>query len=194
MNEQLLRKGGLRAGDALILSKPIGTGTLFAADMRQRAKGRWIDGAIISMLQSSADAAACLQTHGVSACTDVTGFGLLGHLIEMTRAAEVDAQIMVDAIPILDGARETVAAGILSSLQPQNLRLRRGVRDLERVGQHPLFPLLFDPQTAGGLLAGVPQANAEACIADLRKRGYVHAAIIGKVSERSDAAEPIAII
>ncbi len=189
--DHLLRKGGLRAGDVLILTKPIGTGTLFAADMRRRAKGRWIDGAIDSMLQSSASAARCLQAHGVSACTDVTGFGLLGHLIEMTRAAGVDARISVDSVPILEGARETVAAGILSSLQPQNLRLRRGVRDLERVSRHPLYPLLFDPQTAGGLLAGVPSANAEACLAALHEAGYANATIIGRVSERSDAPEPI---
>jgi selenide,water dikinase len=191
--DHLLRKGGLQAGDVLILTKPIGTGTLFAAEMRRRAKGRWIDGAIQSMLQSSAGAAACLQAHGVSACTDVTGFGLLGHLIEMTRAAGVDAQIVADTVPVLDGAQATVAAGILSSLQPQNLRLRRAVRDLERVGRHPLFPLLFDPQTAGGLLAGVPSANAESCLAGLRKAGYASAAIIGRVRERSEAPEPIEV-
>ena len=192
--DRLLRKAGLQVGDALILTKPIGTGTLFAADMRQRARGRWIDSAICSMLQSSQDAAECLQAHGVTACTDVTGFGLLGHLIEMTRAAGVDAQITVDAIPVLEGARETVAAGILSSLQPQNLRLRRAVRDLERVNLQPLYPLLFDPQTAGGLLAGVPSANAEACLAALHARGYPHAAIIGRVSEGSTATAPIELV
>ncbi len=156
------RKGGLRAGDALVLTKPIGTGTIFAADMRQRAKGRWVDAAIASMVLSSQAAAECLRRHGASACTDVTGFGLLGHLVEMTRASGVDATLQIEAVPLLDGATETVAAGILSSLQPQNLRLRRAVRDLERVGKHPRYPLLFDPQTAGGLLAGV---EAEAPIA-----------------------------
>ncbi len=128
--------------------------------MRRLAKGRWIDAALASMVLSSQAAAACLGRHGVSACTDVTGFGLLGHLVEMTRASGVDAVLDLAAIPLLDGAAETVAAGILSSLQPQNLRLRRAVRDLEQTAKHPLFPLLFDPQTAGGLLAGVP---ADAC-------------------------------
>ena len=124
--------------------------------MRRRAKGRWVDAAIDSMRLSSQAAAACLGRHGVRACTDVTGFGLLGHLVEMTRASGVDAVLQIEAVPVLEGAAETVAAGILSSLQPQNLRLRRAVRDLERAAQHPRFPLLFDPQTAGGLLAGVP--------------------------------------
>ena len=191
--DTLLRKGGLQPGDALILTKPIGTGTLFAADMRQRAEGRWIDGAIRHMVQSNRIGAACLQEYGVSACTDVTGFGLLGHLIEMTRAAGVDAELTINAIPLLDGAEQTVAAGILSSLQPQNLRLRRAVRDLEHVGKHPHYPLLFDPQTAGGLLAGVPAEQADACVAALREKGYPSTAIIGRVTERSDAAEPISI-
>ncbi|MGB5200830.1 MAG: AIR synthase-related protein, partial [Sedimenticolaceae bacterium] len=113
---------------------------------------------------------------------------------EMTRAAGVDAEVTMDSIPVLDGARETVAAGILSSLQPQNLRLRRAVRDLERVSRLPMYPLMFDPQTAGGLLAGVPQASAEASIASLHARGYEHAAIIGRVLARSDAAEPILLV
>jgi selenide,water dikinase len=187
------RKGGLRAGDALVLTKPIGTGTIFAADMRQRAKGRWVDAAIASMVLSSQAAAECLRRHGASACTDVTGFGLLGHLVEMTRASGVDATLQIEAVPLLDGATETVAAGILSSLQPQNLRLRRAVRDLERVGKHPRYPLLFDPQTAGGLLAGVPAQSAAACVAELRALGYAAAAIIGRVDLRSEAEAPIAI-
>ncbi|MGB5562511.1 MAG: selenide, water dikinase SelD [Sedimenticolaceae bacterium] len=192
--DKVLKKGGLRPGDALILTKPVGTGTLFAADMRRRAKGRWIDAAIDSMLVSNQAAAECLPRFGATACTDVTGFGLLGHLIEMTRAAEVDAEISIDAVPLLDGAVETVAAGILSSLQPQNLRLRRAVRDLERSSRHPRYPLLFDPQTAGGLLAGVPSAQAEGCVQALRDLGYSEASIIGRVLERSSAAEPIALV
>lgn len=192
--DKVLRKGGLLAGDALILTKPVGTGTLFAADMRRRAKGRWVDAAIGSMLVSNQAAAECLQRFGVTACTDVTGFGLLGHLIEMTRSAGVDAELCTDDVPILAGAVETVAAGILSSLQPQNLRLRRAVRDLENVSRHPRFPLLFDPQTAGGLLAGVPGAQAESCVLALKALGYPETAVIGRVYERSDAPEPIALV
>jgi selenide,water dikinase len=191
--ERAWRKGGLAPGDALILTKPIGTGTLFAADMRRRAKGRWVEAAIDSMRLSSQGAAACLGRHGVRACTDVTGFGLLGHLVEMTRASGVDAVLQIEAVPVLDGAAETVAAGILSSLQPQNLRLRRAVRDLERAARHPRFPLLFDPQTAGGLLAGLPAENASACVAELRDLGYPAAAVIGRIEPLSNADAPIAV-
>lgn len=192
--ERLLRKGGLRAGDALILTKPVGTGTLFAADMRGRAKGRWIDAAIASMLVSSQAAAECVRDFGVSACTDVTGFGLLGHLLEMTRAAGVDAQVSIDAVPVLEGAPETVAAGILSSLQPHNIRLRRAIRDVERAGAHPRYPLLFDPQTAGGLLVGVAQERAAACVAALHNVGYADACVVGSVHERSKAEESLALV
>lgn len=191
--ERLLRKGGMRAGDKLILTKPLGTGTLFAADMRRQARGRWVEAAIDSMLQSNRDAAACVREYGAHACTDVTGFGLLGHLIEMTRPSNVDAEIDLGALPILDGAETTVALGILSSLAPDNVRLRRALRNLEQAASHPRYPLLFDPQTSGGLLASVPAERAAACVATLRARGYRSAAIVGEVRPRSDDLAPITL-
>ena len=191
--DKVWRKQGLQPGDAIVLTKPIGTGTLFAADMRAKAKGRWIDGAIQSMLVSSQAAAECLQRYGATACTDLTGFGLVGHLVEMTRASEVDAVLTMEAIPMLDGALETVKAGILSSLQPQNLRLRRAIHDVEQASNHPAFPLLFDPQAAGGLLAGVPSEHASACIDELHALGYPEAVIIGQVEPLSNQQAPIRI-
>jgi len=188
---QLTRKRGMQVGDRIVLTKPLGTGTLFAAHMRQRAKARWIDGAIRSMLQSNRDGAGVVRRHGVTACTDVTGFGLLGHLVEMTKASAVNARITLAAVPVLDGARETITAGLLSSLQPQNVRLRRAIANVEAVGADPVYPVLFDPQTAGGLLASVPASEADACAADLRRLGYGAATVIGVVEERSDRDAPI---
>ncbi len=178
---RLMRKGGMRPGDVLILTKPIGTGTLFAAHMRLQARGRWIDAALAAMQLSNRAAAGCLAAHGATACTDLTGFGLLGHLVEMTRASGVDAVIELAALPILEGAEETVAAGIVSSLQPANVRLRRAIVNQEEMCGHPRYPLIFDPQTAGGLLASVPTAAAESCLAALQALGYGHAARIGHV-------------
>ena len=177
--DRIMRKGGMRPGDKLIVTKPIGTGTLFAADMRQKAKGRWIENALASMVQSNLDGAQCLFEHDATACTDVTGFGLLGHLVEMAKPSEVDVEVDLGAIPILDGALEMVEAGIFSSLQPQNIRLRRVVRNGEEAAQDTRFPLIFDPQTAGGLLASVPGELAEGCVAELKKLGYQHTAVIG---------------
>lgn len=189
----LLRKGGMQPGDMLLLTKPIGTGTLFAADMRGKAKGRWVDAAIQSMLVSNQDAATCLHKHGATACTDVTGFGLLGHLVEMTRASDADVRLDLESVPLLDGAEQTVAAGILSSLQPQNVRLRRAVRDPEALSGHARYPLLFDPQTAGGLLASVPADAVGACLDELYRLGYAQAVVIGQVEARSDETAPIRV-
>jgi selenide,water dikinase len=191
--QKVLRKGGLKPGDAVVLTKAVGTGTLFAADMRGKAKGRWVDAALQMMLLSNQKAAECLQQYGATACTDLTGFGLIGHLVEMTKASQVDAVIYIDAVPLLDGALQTVAAGILSSLQPQNLRLRRAVQDIQTASGHPAFALLFDPQTAGGLLAGIPADKAEPCIQALKALGYPDSRIIGKVEVLSDRQSPIQI-
>src|SRR5215218_8993932 len=190
---QFLCKGGLQPGDTLILTKPIGTGTLLAADMRGKAKARWVMAAIAHMVQSSRRAAEILHQHGAHAATDVTGFGLLGHLVEMVRASDVDASLILDRVPLLDGARETVQLGIFSSLQPQNARLRRAIGNLDSVVKHPLYPLLFDPQTAGGLLASLPTVRAQACVESLRRAGYVHAAIVGFISNRKQRLEPITL-
>jgi selenide,water dikinase len=189
--DHIMRKGGMRAGDVLILTKPIGTGTLFAAHARLQAKGRWIDEALQSMRHSNRLAAGCLRRFGATACTDLTGFGLLGHLVEMTRPSEVDASIDLSALPVLDGAEESVAAGILSSLQPANVRLRRAIRNAEPMVKHARYPLLFDPQTAGGLLASVPADQAAACVRELITLGYRHTSIIGAIHPQGDALEPI---
>ncbi len=192
--KSLTPKGGMRPGDVLLLTKPIGTGTLFAAHAQLAAKGRWIDAALTSMQVSNQQAAACLRAHGATACTDVTGFGLLGHLVEMTKPSGVDAELYLSAIPVLEGAQALVSAGIVSSLQGANARLRRGLRNQAEFVNHPRYPLLFDPQTAGGLLASVPSDQAPACVAALQAMGYVHTAIVGQILPQGEAIEPIVLI
>ena len=191
---EILRKGGMRPGDRLVVTKPLGTGTLFAADMRHKARGAWVAAALEMMQQSNRAGALCLHRRGASACTDVTGFGLLGHLVEMVRASDVDVELDLRAIPSLPGALDTFAAGITSSLQPQNLRLRRAVRDLDGAADDPRWPLLFDPQTAGGLLASVPDGESQACVEELRSLGYVHTSLIGRALPRGNALEPITLL
>ena len=191
---RILRKNGMQPGDVLILTKPIGTGALFAAHARLAAKGRWIDAALQSMVVSNRLGAKCLSEYGATACTDLTGFGLLGHLLEMTRPSGVDAELSLSALPLLEGVVECVAAGIVSSLQSANVRLRRALRNQEAMVTHPRYPLIFDPQTAGGLLASVPVDQADACVAALRKLGYASTTAIGRILAHSDAVEPIMLI
>ncbi|UCU95315.1 selenide, water dikinase SelD [Hydrogenophaga taeniospiralis] len=191
--DNVMRKGGMLPGDVLLLSKPIGTGTLFAAHARYAAKGRWIDAALKSMVVSNQAGAQILRAHGATACTDLTGFGLLGHLVEMTRPSGVDAELQLSALPLLDGAVECVEAGIVSSLQPANVRLRRALRNAEDFVKDPRYPLLFDPQTAGGLLASVPADRATDCIRALKASGYPQTAAIGRIRGASDALEPVVL-
>jgi selenide,water dikinase len=191
--DRILRKGGMSAGEVLILTKPLGTGTLFAADMQHKAKGRWIDGALKSMLQSNRQTARCLFAHGASACTDVTGFGLLGHVVEMTKASNAGVEIDLDSLPVLDGARETTRLGILSTLQPANVRLRQAIENSEGTQAHEHYSLIFDPQTSGGLLASLPAERAQSCLEELHALGFTEAAIIGRVTGENGGVESVAL-
>jgi selenide, water dikinase len=189
--DKLLRKAGMRPGDQLILTKPLGTGTLFAAEMRGAARSDWIDAALQSMLLSNREAAAIIQRHGATACTDITGFGLLGHALEMAKASKVSLELRLADLPLLPGALECAKKRILSTLHPDNVRSQRAITNLDDVANKDEFPLLFDPQTAGGLLASIPAQYAEPCLRDLRAH-YPHARIIGSVT-KSDQL-PIRII
>ncbi len=185
---RLLRKGGLRPGDRLILTKPLGTGAILAAEMRGLATARVVEGAIEAMLQSAAAASAIFTTQHATACTDVTGFGLMGHLLEMLSASGADARLDPEAIPALDGALDIIAAGVTSSLHPSNLSALASLADADPAA--PLSALLIDPQTAGGLLAGVSASRADTCLARLREAGY-RAAVIGVVDQQAGTAPRI---
>jgi len=191
--EQVMRKSGMQKGDILILTKALGTGTLFAADMRLKAKGRWIDSALQSMLLSNQAAGFCMHRHGATACTDVTGFGLLGHLVEMTKSSGKSVDVNLQSLPVLDGALQMIDTGIFSSLQEQNLRLRRAIKDPGELRRHKHFPLLFDPQTSGGLLAAIPAVNAGVCLAELHELGYPQSVIIGEVTDDTESVESVTL-
>jgi selenide, water dikinase len=188
--DHLLCKSGLQPGQVLILTKPIGTGTLLAAALQRRAKPQWIDGAIDSMLHSNQSAAACFLQHQATACTDITGFGLLGHIGEMVRASGVAVELDLAALPVLAGARATTQQGIMSSLYAQNLQASELIAQCSRVSTHPDYPLLFDPQTSGGLLASVPASQAAACLVALHQVGLRHSAIVGRVLPASPGEVP----
>jgi selenide,water dikinase len=180
---RLLRKGGLRPGDRLLLTKPLGTGVILAAEMRRLAPAPVVETAIETMLQPAAEASACLAGYGATACTDVTGFGLLGHLLEMLSASTADARLDPDRIPALDGAMSLLRQGLTSSLHAGNSAALAALFG-EAAHDQALAALLIDPQTAGGLLAGVPAERAADCLDELRRLGY-RAAEIGVVAPAS---------
>lgn len=183
--EPALRKGGGRPGDRLILTKPLGAGVLFAAHMRGLASSAALQSALKHLDLSNRRALALLRKHGVCAATDVTGFGLIGHLAEMLDAGDQGAAIRLGSVPALDGALAAFRRGGASVLQADNERplsqfeLRGCSLADERVR------LLADPQTAGGLLAAVPEAQADACVAALLEAGYRGSADIGSITSGS---------
>lgn len=159
---------GGQAGDALILTKPIGTGTLLAAEMTMQARGEDVVAALNSMKQDQAAAAAILQD--AHAMTDVTGFGLAGHLLGICEASVCGATLDLAAIPLLTGAEKLAEQGVRSTLYPDNFRVAAQMALAEpKSGRSAL---LFDPQTAGGLLAAVSADNVKDKLAQLEKAGY----------------------
>ena len=194
--ERVWRKNNLVPGQVLVLTKALGTGALFAADMQLGAKGRWIEGAISSMLLSNRTAADCLKQHGATACTDVTGFGLAGHLLEMLTCEDssVSAELDLGFVPWLPGAEQVVTQGFASSLYERNWQNAIGaVRAHATTTTHPVFKLLFDPQTSGGLLASVAPEDVENCLAALKQLGYAQSCCIGRVVSLTEEAASITV-
>ena len=182
--EALWRKDGARPGDALILTKPLGTGIQLASLMQGVARGPWLDATFDTMLTSNGDARNALAGLRPHACTDVTGFGLLGHLLEVCEHSDVDAELWVDAVPLLPGTLALVERGITSTLKPANDQaLARCRQDLNETD--PRRAALTDPQTSGGLLFAC--ADGDAALAALQRAG-VNAAVIGRVTVKNHKA------
>lgn len=179
---ELWCKKGMQDGDSLILTKSLGSGALFAADMKYKAKGQWIKEAVDQMLQSNRQAMEIFKTFGINACTDITGFGLAGHLIEMLEASRVDAEINLDDLPVMAGAGKVInQLGITSSLHESNRLNERNMGNLSAWQHHRNYHLLFDPQTSGGLLASVSPEQAHECAGELSRQGYRQVGIVGRV-------------
>jgi len=179
-------KGPLRPGEALLLSRPLGSGVLFAAAMAGAAAPDWMEALLAAMQRSQAPLVPLLAAHGCRACTDITGFGLLGHLGEMLDASGAGVAVELDAAAIAayPGALELLERGFASSLAPANaaaLALLEGPVRLVGAGGCGLAGLLIDPQTCGPLLAAVPAAEAPAALAALRGAGFGAGAVIGRV-------------
>ena len=185
-------KGPLHGGDVLVLVKPIGTGVLFAASMAaapsQHCKPAWIDQTLAQMQQSQAPLVELLRAHNCRACTDITGFGLLGHLGEMVGASPASIQVSLDALALqglaMAGSLDLLDLGYASSLAPSNARslaLLEGPIQLQGPSSAALHGLLIDPQTCGPLLAALPAHQAPSAIAALHAAGFAQATVVGRV-------------
>lgn len=172
-----LTNAGLEPGNALVLTKPVGTGTLLAAHMQAACRAEWYEPMLASMLVPNDAAAEIARRHGVVAATDVTGFGLAGHLFEMLDASGVSARLIRTRIPLLHGFEETNRQGFYSSLHRANIEVDDRIDGPRSRAE---FDALFDPQTSGGLLLGVPEANVDALLDELQPT-HPAARIIGGV-------------
>lgn len=187
-------KGGLRPGDKLVLTKPLGTGVLLAAHMRARCRAAWWGPLVETMSTSNGPASRVALAHGVSGLTDVTGFGLAGHLLEMAKASGAVVRVRLDTVPLLPGAAELLTEGIESTLAPANRDAEAACRVAAvALRSSPPYSALFDPQTGGGLLMGVAPARVESLLVGLRDTGLAHASVIGDVIDSGLEASEILV-
>ncbi len=177
-DHRLLAIDGLEAGDALVLTEPLGTGVILWADMSGRCRGPWLASALEMMQRDNARAATLAIEHGAHAATDVTGFGLAGHLGSVVRHSAVAATLDLDRLPALPGALELLELGLRSTAHQENAKAKRGMRIPSSGSAGPRLELLFDPQTAGGLLIGIPADRAGRLIEALRE-SYPASTVIG---------------
>jgi selenide, water dikinase len=190
---ELLPKIGAQPGDQLVLTKALGTGTLFAAHMQLMADGRDVNTATAAMLRGNREAAQLALARGASACTDITGFGLLGHLLEML-AGELGARLELSQLPVLDGALEHLRAGRVSTMHAANVQSGGSILQHASSVDEARLQMLFDPQTSGGLLIAQPAESAQALCDALRRSGYGQAAIIGEVTAPKTDTPPTVVL
>lgn len=180
---KVVRTTGAREGDVLVLTKAIGTGIISSAIKDGVAEQASVEAAVASMTQLNAEGAAAMLAARASAATDVTGFSLMGHLLEML-AGPLDAEIEVGAVPVLPGAEGLARAGVLPAGSKRNRRTQES--DVESSGEgidDALLSVLFDAQTSGGLLIAVSPEGADILLARLRGSGYLAARQIGRIKE-----------
>ena len=185
---RIIRNVGAQPGDALILTKSLGTGILITALKRDRLSAEFYKGAVASMTQLNSSAAAAMRSYDVHAATDITGFGLAGHAAKLATGSGVTLRIEESDLPLLAGTLELCRDGMIPGGGRRN-REHYGpkVRISDEVSEE-MQEILFDPQTSGGLLIAVPEPQAMQLIAKLHRSGSSEAALIGSVINRSGFA------
>ena len=180
---QQVSNAGAQPGDALVLSKPIGTGIITTAGKQGVVDPEVMAGAVATMAALNRPGAAAMTRVGVNAATDITGFGLLGHLKSMVKGSGVGAEISLSAVPTLPGARELLAQGVAPGGTHRNVSSVADAVTWDAALSDADRLLLCDAQTSGGLLISVPAERAEALAAALREEGAPCAAIVGYITD-----------
>jgi selenide, water dikinase len=181
---KIATNAGARPGDVIILTKPIGTGVISTGIKLGKASPETVALSVETMLTPGRHAAEAMREFGVKGATDVTGFALLGHAWEMGRASNVTIEIEAGAVPLIEGALELAAAGMLTSGDKTNREYVGDDIKTDDFVDENLIKLLFDPQTAGGMLISVAAAQAPRLLERLLEN-YPVARIVGRVSERA---------
>ena len=176
---RILTNAGAQPGDALILTKAIGTGVLYTA-LKAELFPEGVVAAAAGMAQLNRYAAQAMERYAVNACTDITGFGLLGHAYEMSAASGVDMEVYSGEVPLLPDAAEAANMGLVPAGAYANREYLKAVSFDPAVPEN-IRDLLFDPQTSGGLLISIPAGQADALLADMKESGVEYAACIGRV-------------
>jgi len=184
--DKILRNSGARPGDTLILTKPIGTGILTTALKRERLNKEWLAPLIHSMSSLNQIPASFFPEYPINAVTDVTGFGLLGHLLEMLRASRVSARVFADNVPVFAGVMDFIKAGMIPGGSLQNLEYVDDSVKWKEAMRRDKKIILADAQTSGGLLISLPAKEAEKFLSEIIKAGCSEAGIIGEITEPAD--------
>jgi len=176
-----------KPGDVLILTKPLGTGTISFAAQIGKAEAAWLEEIGRSMSELNRTAAEIMVEAGVRAATDVTGFGLLGHLSEIAVQSGVTAEVFADAVPLFEGVLSCLRRQIISGAVERNREYAAKFVERDKNVEEELETALYDPQTSGGLLMCVGAKKAEAVMKMLKKAGLERAAVVGRIVESSEA-------
>lgn len=181
--DKVLSNGNAKPGDVLILTKPIGTGIVSTAVKNGLAEQKTANIARELMATLNAKAAGVMMNFNVNSCTDVTGFGLLGHLKEMVEASKVTAEIIADKIPLIDGVYQLALAGAIPGGTKNNLDFVSEITSWSDKISDLMKLIICDAQTSGGLLISIPENESENLLLELKNHGVENAAIIGKMSD-----------
>lgn len=181
--DRVMTNSSLRPGDDLILTKAVGTGMIATAVKGQLASPGSEEGMVTSMCTLNRTAAEVAARFGVRACTDITGFGLGGHVVEMARASRCRVRIRSREVPVLEGALEAASMGLVPGGARANHKFFGTWTTIDSGMSPEMVDLMFDPQTSGGLLMGIPHDLTADFTAALRDEGVGFAAVIGEVYE-----------